>query len=145
MMLPDSVTDVYLEGMKEYGKDIGTCDTALYYVTGTTIFFLFFATGCQPMMEGNTASFRLSIAQFYRCGMTKVVDQTNVSLHLFVPTYRMFNIPIFIKGRRVYYHRVVVESQSRSKESILVKCGWMPHHQRSKRADELSPDFQEDE
>ena len=39
MMLPDSVTDVYLEGMKEYGKDIGTCDTALYYVTGTTNFF----------------------------------------------------------------------------------------------------------
>lgn len=24
MMLPDSVTDVYLEGMKEYGKEVGT-------------------------------------------------------------------------------------------------------------------------
>lgn len=35
------------------------------------------------MMEGNTASFRLSIAQFYRCGMTKVVDHTNVSYFLF--------------------------------------------------------------
>jgi hypothetical protein len=23
MVLPDTVTDVYLEGMKEYGKDIG--------------------------------------------------------------------------------------------------------------------------
>lgn len=23
MILPDTVTDVYLEGMKEYGKDIG--------------------------------------------------------------------------------------------------------------------------
>ena len=31
------------------------------------------------MMEGHTASFRLSIGQFYRCGMTKVVDHTNVS------------------------------------------------------------------
>lgn len=106
MVLPDTVTDVYLEGMKEYGKDIG----------------------CQPMMEGNTASFRLSIAQFYRCGMTKVVDHTN--------------------GHRVYYHRIVVESESREKESIVVKCGWMPHHperHRSKRQGELSPDFQEDE
>lgn len=60
-------------------------------------------TGCQPMMEGNTASFRLSIAQFYRCGMTKVVDQTNVSFihllllfyfkncHLLLFAYRMFH------------------------------------------------------
>ncbi|XP_057380487.1 uncharacterized protein LOC130702890 [Daphnia carinata] len=107
MILPDTVTDVYLEGMKEYGKDIG----------------------CQPMMEGNTASFRLSIAQFYRCGMTKVVDHTN--------------------GHRVYYHRIVVESESQEKESILVKCGWMPHHPERHRAkrqgDQLSPDFQEDE
>ena len=52
------------------------------------------------------------------------------------------------QGHRVYYHRIVVESESREKESIVVKCGWMPHHperHRSKRQGELSPDFQEDE
>lgn len=53
------------------------------------------------------------------------------------------------KGHRVYYHRIVVESESLEKESVLVKCGWMPHHperHRSKRqGDQLSPDFQEDE
>lgn len=42
MILPDTVTDVYLEGMKEYGKDIGIyinishnhivrCQTTLFY------------------------------------------------------------------------------------------------------------------
>jgi len=115
MMLPDSVTDVYLEGMKEYGKEVG----------------------CQPTVEGNTATFRLSIVDFYRCGLTKVVDKTN--------------------GHRVYYHRIVVEKemQQENKEVIIVKCGWVPHQQqqqqsnttglRAKRADELSPDFVEDE
>lgn len=112
-MLPDSVTDVYLEGMKEYGKEVG----------------------CQPTMEGNTATFRLSIVDFYRCGLTKVVDKTN--------------------GHRVYYHRIVVEKemQQQNKEVIIVKCGWVPHNQlqqqsnttRTKRAEELSPDFVEDE
>lgn len=106
-------------------------------------------------MEGNTASFRLSIAQFYRCGMTKVVDQTNVSfIHLLLFkivicyfAYRMFHYA-FGQGHRVYYHRIVVESESLEKESIVVKCGWMPHHperHRAKRQGELSPDFQEDE
>jgi len=110
MMLPESVTDVYLEGMKEYGKEVG----------------------CQPTVEGNTATFRLSIVDFYRCGLTKVVDKTN--------------------GHRVYYHRIVVEKEGlqEDKEAILVKCGWMPSSvapppQRIKRADQLSPDFVEDE
>lgn len=52
-----------------------------------------------------------------------------------------------MQGQRVYYHRIVVEreSQQEDKEAILVKCGWMPPVQRAKRADQLSPDFVEDE
>ena len=61
------------------------------------------------------------------------------------------------QGHRVYYHRIVVEKemQQENKEVIIVKCGWVPHQQqqqqsnttglRAKRADELSPDFVEDE
>lgn len=30
MILPDTVTDVYLEGMKEYGKDIGKYNFVSY-------------------------------------------------------------------------------------------------------------------
>lgn len=52
-----------------------------------------------------------------------------------------------LQGHRVYYHRIVVESDG-EKDTILVKCGWMPHHgsknSRAKR-DELSADFREDE
>jgi len=36
MMLPDSVTDVYLEGMKEYGKEVGMMPMHFLY------FFFFF-------------------------------------------------------------------------------------------------------
>lgn len=115
--------------------------------------------GCQPMMEGHTASFRLSIGQFYRCGMTKVVDHTNVSFLSLKQNEGekkrnhwtfLQSIWLEFKGHRVYYHRIVVEDESHEKESILVKCGWMPHHPqritgRSKRqADELSPDFVEE-
>jgi len=54
MVLNDNVTDVYLEGMKHFGKDIG----------------------CQATTEGNTAVFRLSIVDFDSCGLTKVVDRS---------------------------------------------------------------------
>jgi len=100
MMLPSDVHDVYLEGMKEYGKELG----------------------CQPTLGENTAIFRLSLVDFTRCAMTKIVDQSN--------------------GRRNYYHRIVVERDS-GKESILVKCGWMSS--RVQRRDVLSDDFQEEE
>lgn len=59
-----------------------------------------------------------------------------------------------VQGRRVYYHRIVVEANDGPKEAILVKCGWMPHQpaandggnkSRPKRQDELSPDFREAE
>lgn len=116
MILPETVTDVYLEGMKDYGKEVG----------------------CMPSHDGNTASFRLSIVDFYRCGITKVVDHTN--------------------GHRLYYHRVVVEFEANKKEAILVKCAMVPHHpalfgssssnsngtKRAKRQD-LAPDFVEEE
>lgn len=100
MMLPSDVHDVYLEGMKDYGKELG----------------------CQPTLGENTAIFRLSLVDFTRCAMTKIVDQSN--------------------GRRNYHHRIVVESDS-GKESILVKCGWMST--RVHRRDVLSDDFQEEE
>jgi len=54
MILNDNVTDVYLEGMKHFGKDIG----------------------CQATTEGNTAVFRLSIVDLDSCGLTKVVDRS---------------------------------------------------------------------
>lgn len=161
LILPDTVTDVYLEGMKEYGKDIGkkkgkfNCTYLFFFPASHAIC----VPGCQPMMEGHTASFRLSIGQFYRCGMTKVVDHTNVSFLSLKQNEGgkkrnhwtfLQSIWLEFKGHRVYYHRIVVEDESHEKESILVKCGWMPHHPqritgRSKRqADELSPDFVEE-
>lgn len=110
MMLSEDVTDVYLEGMKEYGKEIG----------------------CQPILDGDTATFRLPLGDFYRCGLTRVVDNSN--------------------GHRVYYQRIVVESSDGEKEAVLVKCGWMPttntknqQQQTRTKRQELSDDFREDE
>jgi hypothetical protein len=39
MMLPDSVTDVYLEGMKEYGKEVGMMPMHFFtFLINTNIF-----------------------------------------------------------------------------------------------------------
>jgi len=104
MMLNDNVTDVYLEGMKRIGKDIG----------------------CQATTEGNAAVFRLSIVDFDSCGLTKVVDRST--------------------GHRVYYHRIVVESDGGEKQVRLVKCGFHPAEAGGKsKRDILASDFVEDE
>ena len=100
MMLTSDVNDVYLEGMKEYGKELG----------------------CQPTIDENTATFRLSLTDFTRCAVTKIVDQSS--------------------GRKDFYHRVVVERDS-GKESILVKCGWSKSN-RLQRRDVLADDFVEE-
>ncbi|EDW02674.1 uncharacterized protein LOC6559331 [Drosophila grimshawi] len=56
---------------------------------------------CQPEINGALAVFRLSLSDFYECGVTRMVNQ--------------------LTGKKVYYHKVIIESAS-SKEIVSVKC-----------------------
>ena len=52
----------------------------------------------------------------------------------------------FEKGHRVYYHRIVVESDGGEKQVRLVKCGFHPAEAGGKsKRDILASDFVEDE
>ncbi|XP_030387236.1 uncharacterized protein LOC115633875 [Scaptodrosophila lebanonensis] len=56
---------------------------------------------CQPEINGALAIFRLSLSDFYECGVTRMVNQ--------------------LTGKKVYYHKIIIESVS-SKEFVSVKC-----------------------
>ncbi|KAM8712682.1 hypothetical protein ACLKA7_013074 [Drosophila subpalustris] len=56
---------------------------------------------CQPEINGALAVFRLSLSDFYECGVTRMVNQ--------------------LTGKKVYYHKIIIESAS-SKEIVSVKC-----------------------
>lgn len=53
---PNVNPQVYLEGMKGYPN-----------------------TKCQPEILGNTAQFRLSLKDFYQCGVTRILNSITVS------------------------------------------------------------------
>ncbi|KAH8372812.1 hypothetical protein KR009_005173 [Drosophila setifemur] len=56
---------------------------------------------CQPQIDGSLAVFRLSLSDFYECGVTRMVNQ--------------------LTGKKVYYHKIIIESAN-SKEIVSVKC-----------------------
>ncbi|XP_037043772.1 uncharacterized protein LOC119079810 [Bradysia coprophila] len=69
---------VYLEGMKGYPNP-----------------------KCQPESTTELAQFKLSLKDFYECGVTRVVNK--------------------ITGKKVFYHKIIVESAD-NKEFVSVKC-----------------------
>ncbi|XP_041448882.1 uncharacterized protein LOC111077986 [Drosophila obscura] len=74
----ESPPQIYLEGLKGYPDE-----------------------RCQPQIDGSLAVFRLSLSDFYECGVTRMVNQ--------------------LTGKKVYYHKIIIESAS-SKEIVSVKC-----------------------
>ncbi|XP_017839057.1 uncharacterized protein LOC108597158 isoform X2 [Drosophila busckii] len=56
---------------------------------------------CQPEINGALAVFKLSLSDFYECGVTRMVNQ--------------------LTGKKVYYHKIIIESAN-SKEIVSVKC-----------------------
>lgn len=82
--IPDSRDDhetkpqIYLEGLKGY-PDVR----------------------CQPTLNGSLAEFRLSLKNFYECGVTRMLNK--------------------LTGKKVYYHKIIIED-AKSKEIVSVKC-----------------------
>lgn len=83
--LPESTNSndrpqIYLEGLKGYPDE-----------------------RCQPVVtkDFRQAEFRLSLSDFYDCGVTRMVNQ--------------------LTGKKVYYHKIIIESGS-GKEIVSVKC-----------------------
>ncbi|XP_004526373.1 uncharacterized protein LOC101457133 [Ceratitis capitata] len=75
---PGNKSQIYLEGLKDYPNE-----------------------RCQPEISDQQAVFRLSLTDFYECGVTRMVNQ--------------------LTGKKVYYHKILIES-SESKEVVSVKC-----------------------
>ncbi|XP_023706967.1 uncharacterized protein LOC111864145 [Cryptotermes secundus] len=65
---------------------------------------------CHPELEQNKATFRLSLTDVFRCGVTRIHNQ--------------------LTGQSVYYHRVVVEDLNLPKQVILVKCVTTQHREK---------------
>ncbi|XP_067629629.1 uncharacterized protein qsm isoform X2 [Eurosta solidaginis] len=75
---PATKAQIYLEGLKDYPNQ-----------------------RCQPQLSELEAVFRLSLTDFYECGVTRMVNQ--------------------LTGKKVYYHKIIIESSS-AKEVVSVKC-----------------------
>ncbi|XP_013119004.1 uncharacterized protein LOC106096033 [Stomoxys calcitrans] len=69
---------IYLEGLKGYPDE-----------------------RCHPEINGSLAVFRLSLTDFYECGVTRMVNQ--------------------LTGKKVYYHKIIIQSTN-GKEIVSVKC-----------------------
>lgn len=82
--IPDNINDnktqpqIYLEGLKGY-PDVR----------------------CRPSINGSLAEFRLSLKDFYECGVTRMLNK--------------------LTGKKVYYHKIIIED-AKSKEIVSVKC-----------------------
>jgi len=57
---------------------------------------------CQPEVEGDKFVFRLSLLDIFECMVTKVVDKQ--------------------AGRKVFYHRLIMEYADRKKQALIVRC-----------------------
>lgn len=89
-------------------------------------------SACQPKLRGNTAVFKLSLTDIYKCGTT-----------------RMYNK---LTGFKIYYHRIIIESAARPKDVLLVKCvlpgdgsRYIPRHSKKSRRNVLPHNFYEPE
>ncbi|XP_061402775.1 uncharacterized protein LOC133338589 [Musca vetustissima] len=76
--LTNEKPQIYLEGLKGYPDE-----------------------RCHPEINGSLAIFRLSLTDFYECGVTRMVNQ--------------------LTGKKVYYHKIIIQS-SNGKEIVSVKC-----------------------
>ncbi|KAH8280265.1 hypothetical protein KR018_001320, partial [Drosophila ironensis] len=93
-----SAPQIYLEGLKGYPDE-----------------------RCQPQVDGSLAVFRLSLSDFYECGVTRMVNQLTVSQPEIT---QVAGIPLtrsLLQGKKVYYHKIIIESAN-SKEIVSVKC-----------------------
>ncbi|GAB6023973.1 hypothetical protein CHUAL_008702 [Chamberlinius hualienensis] len=63
---------------------------------------------CQPKLgeDRHQAVFQLSLEDIYSCGTTRVFDR--------------------ITGRRIYYHQVMIETEGKPLEAVLIKCDFSP-------------------
>lgn len=57
---------------------------------------------CQAQIKSSLAEFKLSLLDIYECGVTRVVNK--------------------ITGKKVFYHKIVIENEDLGKEIVSVKC-----------------------
>ncbi|KAH8373774.1 hypothetical protein KR200_008146 [Drosophila serrata] len=96
-----SAPQIYLEGLKGY-PDVR----------------------CQPQIDGSLAVFRLSLSDFYECGVTRMVNQLTVGGRDHTQVVNescTFSSIAHLQGKKVYYHKIIIESAN-SKEIVSVKC-----------------------
>lgn len=77
LSIDEQSTDVYLEGMKGFPN-----------------------TKCQPKIVDNIAEFRLSLKDFYECGVTRIVNKLTVinNCNMFMFSLYAYVINRFISG-----------------------------------------------
>lgn len=78
----DDTLDIYLENLKHYPEP-----------------------ACHPKIEGNLATFQLSLTDVFQCGVTRLTNKAT--------------------GVRSYYHKIIAEFEY-AKEMIFVKCIMYP-------------------
>ncbi|CAG9573519.1 unnamed protein product [Danaus chrysippus] len=59
-------------------------------------------TPCEPIIEGNSATFMLDLQEYHKCAVTRVLNK--------------------ITGIRTYYHKVVIEDASGGRDTVRVRC-----------------------
>lgn len=119
MVKPFDVTALYLEHLKSYpGIRHFTFIPQQFYVN---FFGPISVEACQPQVDGEKATFTLSLRDIFQCMVTKVVNKASVSSNRNFCLWDSRNLASF-QGRQVYYHRIITEYQSRPKQVFLVKC-----------------------
>ncbi|CAK1548894.1 unnamed protein product [Leptosia nina] len=80
---------------------------------------------CQPVMEGGAATYMLDLQDYPKCAVTRILNK--------------------ITGTRTYYHKIVIETLTGDRETVLVRCTVSNKlHALSRRAVEPFPlDFNE--
>lgn len=83
---------------------------------------------CHAQITDSLAKFKLSLLDIYECGVTRVVNK--------------------ITGKKVYYHKIVIENKDLGKEIVSVKCITTPSTNKTKhlnKRDTLPDGFKEQE
>ncbi|KAL0809554.1 hypothetical protein ABMA28_011087 [Loxostege sticticalis] len=57
---------------------------------------------CQPTVEGKMATFMLDLQEYYKCGVTRVINS--------------------LTNKRSFYHKVIIEGASGDRETVLARC-----------------------
>lgn len=83
---------------------------------------------CHAQITESLAKFKLSLMDIYECGVTRVVNK--------------------LTGKKVYYHKIVIENSESNKEIVSVKCITSPTTNKTKhvmKRDTLPDGFKEQE